>query len=175
MRHLFVLFCLLFCFQFTQAQIDSKGYNGFEWGSKKSKYNVFHSCTSNQAGDHFQNCELKTKDSLFLNKYKYLFTNFRFYKGELCEINFDLQHSDLAAIVSELTMKFGSPAIKENKTRSEDEYNNYIGYEWQVGDTRILLLNKGKIAPVWCTINSISMQEKYKGPKAVDVEQLIFE
>lgn len=175
MRVLLLIGISFLFFNSSYAQINAKGYDNLLWGTPKNTLINLRNCSSNQAGDEFENCQLSFKDSLFLKKYKYSYSNLRFYQGSLVEVDFDLRHEDLAAIVSSLSTQFGKPLIKENKTRSADPMGNIIGYEWVIGDTKVLLLNKGPHAPAWCTIASVSQKKKYIKKLTVDIEQLIFD
>jgi hypothetical protein len=48
-----------------------------------------------------------------------------------------------------------------------------IGYEWIVGDTRVLIINKGITSPVWCILSSLSQKKAYR-KKVIDIEKIIF-
>lgn len=175
MKPKLLLSCFILFSSFSFAQITSHGFSEIKWKTPKTSFTTLKDCNSSQAGENFENCEYTNPDSLFLHKYKYSFANFRFYKGKLCETNFDLRHSDLANLISQLTVDFGKPVIKENKVKSPDPDHNVIGYEWIVGDTKILILNKGLRAPVWCILSSVSMKNSFKDQQEIDIENLIFE
>jgi hypothetical protein len=109
-----------------------------------------------------------------LNKYKYIFANARFYNGKLTEIQFDLKHKDLAALISNLTELLGRPTIKEKRHEALDKENQSTGYLWVIGDTHVFIINDGNKVPAICIISSVSMRSKYP-ENTLSLEKLIFE
>jgi hypothetical protein len=173
MKPILFLSIILLFYQTASSQISATGIERYKWGTAKSSVKALVNCSTSDAGAGFENCQVSVPDSLFLGKYKYSFFNLRFYKGKLSEINIDLKHKDLASLVSELTVKFGKPAIKENTVSFDETQEDMIGYEWITGDTKLLILNKGTYNPVWCTFSSISMKKTI--PTEKDLGKLIFE
>lgn len=167
-----LLICSLFI-KCSFAQIKPTGYANYNWGEAKKNVPVS-DCSTKTAGEHFENCSMRSADSLFIGKYKYSYSNFRFYNDKLLELNFDLAHTDLATLVADLTIKFGYPKVKENKQDADDTNSMIIGYEWNVGDTHILVVNKGRLYPVWCTLSSIK-QRKLIRDNSLDVEKILFD
>jgi hypothetical protein len=173
MKKALFLFLILFPLMLT-AQITRTGYQQYKWGSQHSKLKTLLNCNSKLSGDNFLNCELGTKDSLLLNKFKYQFANARFYKDRLAEIQFDIRHKDLAALISYLTEEHGSPIIKEKRHEALDKENQSTGYLWTIGDTQVFIINDGYKVPAICILSSISVRATYP-PNTLSLEKLIFE
>jgi hypothetical protein len=91
----------------------------------------------------------------------------------LVEVHFDLRFKELGNVVAKLSTDFGSPKILENATTKADTISTTIGYEWIVGDTRVLIINKGTTSPVWCILSSQSQKKSYR-KKVIDIEKIIF-
>lgn len=166
---LFVLFPFL-----LSAQITKTGYAKLRWEQKIESIKNLNNCNSKLSGSEFVNCELQKTDSLFLGKYKFQFFNMRFYKGELCELQFDLKHEDISHIIAELSTEFGTPIIKEKQHKALDADNQSTGYIWVHGDTHILIINDGKRMPAICVLSSNTMKAKLPS-NTLNLEKLIFE
>lgn len=173
LRFSFILF-FLFCINQLHAQINSKGYAQFKWAENKINISNLKNCNNKQSGQDFENCELISQDSLFLLKFKYKFVNLRFYKSQLSEIQFDLYHKDIANIISQLTLDFGSPIIKEKRQVSIEGEEPTIGYVWDIGDTHVLIINDGKLSPSICILSSNKINKTYP-INSLSLEKLIFE
>jgi hypothetical protein len=173
MKHclLFVLLLLPFL---GVSQIHKHGYNDLQWGHPSAKIKNIKNCNAKFSGNEFANCDIISKDSLFLNKYKFLFCNARFYKDNLAEIQVDISHSDLAALISQLTKDFGSPTIREKKHQALDKENQSTGYTWTVGDTQIFVINDGIRVPAICVLSSINIRKTYPA-NTLTIDKLIFE
>lgn len=174
MKKLIILFSIFFVPIFSSAQISKTGYNKLTWGQLKENTNGLSNCNSNLSGSDFINCDLVSKDSIFFDTYKYQFANVRFYKSQLCEVQFDLKHSDIGNVIAELSKKYGNPKIKEKKFRALDEENHSTGYQWNIGDTEVFIINDGIKMPAICIISSISIKSKYPA-NTLSLEKLIFE
>jgi hypothetical protein len=157
----------------ANAQIASTGYKIYSWGSNKNTIPVLAKCSQTNAGDQFSNCEINNKDSIFYAGFHYSYCNFRFYKEALVEVHFDLRFNELGGVVAKLSTDFGAPKILENATTRADTLSTTIGYEWIVGDTRVLIINKGIASPVWCILSSQSHKKAYR-KKVIDIEKIIF-
>ncbi len=173
MRHCFV-FLLFLLPMFSVAQIHKHGYQEFQWGQTSAKTKNIKNCNAKFSGNNFANCDIISKDSLFLNKYKFLFCNVRFYNDKLAEIQVDISHKDLAALISQITKEFGSPIIKEKKHQALDKENQSTGYTWTVGDTQIFIINDGVRVPAICVLSSISIRKTYP-ENTLTLDKLIFE
>lgn len=173
-RLVLCIFLTLIAFASSYSQINKHGYNQFKWGQSYVNTKDFQNCNTKLSGQEFINCDVYSLDSLFLKKYKFQFCNFRFYKNELSEIQFDLKHADIASVISNLTKAFGSPQIKEKKHQSLDKENHSTGYKWIIGDTQVLIINDGENVPAICVLSSISIQSKYPA-NTLNLEKLIFE
>lgn len=173
MKHYFV-FLLLVLPLFSMAQIHKYGYQEFQWGQSSAKTKNIKNCNAKFTGNNFANCDIVSKDSLFLNKYKFLFCNVRFYNDKLAEIQVDISHKDLAALISQITKEFGSPIIKEKKHQALDKENQSTGYTWTVGDTQIFIINDGVRVPAICVLSSISIRKTYP-ENTLTLDKLIFE
>lgn len=156
------------------AQITKSGYGQYKWGQLHAKTSGLINCNSKLSGSDFENCEIDAKDSLFLNKYKYIFCNTRFYKGKLAEIQFDIAHKDLADVISAITQEFGKPVVLEKNHQALDKENQSTGYQWNIGDTRLFIINDGNKVPAICILYSNSMRASYP-PNTLSLEKLIFE
>ncbi len=173
MKHYLVFLLLIFPF-LGISQIHKNGYNDYQWGQTSAKIKNIKNCNAKFSGNDFANCDIVSKDSLFLNKYKFLFCNVRFYKDKLAELQVDISHSDLASLISHLTREFGSPTIKEKKHQALDIENQSTGYTWIVGDTQIFVINDGIKVPAICVLSSISMRKTYP-INTLTLDKLIFE
>ena len=170
------LISLLFVFIFSvaDAQIKSNGYNDFIWSQNKEQIKNLVNCNSKQAGTGFEICEYASKDSLFLGKYKYKNVSIRMYQNKLSELQFDLNHADVAAIIAELSIQIGKPEIKEKKQISIEGEEASIGYIWELGDTYVLIINDGRLSPAICVLSSKKIKNTYP-INTLSLEQLIFE
>ncbi len=173
MKHLFVFFLFISPI-LGNAQIHKHGYQEYQWGQSSAKTKNTKNCNAKFSGNDFANCEIITKDSLFLNKYKFLFCNVRFYNDKLAELQVDISHADLAALISQITKEFGSPIIKEKKHQALDKENQSTGYTWTVGDTQIFIINDGVRVPAICVLSSISISKTYP-ENTLTLDKLIFE
>jgi hypothetical protein len=171
-------YCLLFVLLLLPflgvSQIHKHGYHNYQWGQSSVKIKNIKNCNAKFSGDDFANCDVISKDSLFLNKYKFLFCNVRFYKDNLAELQVDIRHSDLAALLSQFTREFGSPVIKEKKYQALDKENQSIGYIWTYGDTQIFVINDGVRVPAICILSSINIRKMYP-EHTQTLDKLIFE
>lgn len=174
MKKFVILFSFFYLPLMVSAQISKVGYNKFTWGQTKEVTKEILNCNSKLAGSDFINCDLQSKDSLFLDKYKYQFANVRFFNSQLCEIQFDLKHADLGNVIAEISKKYGNPTIKEKKFSALDEHNHSTGYRWNIGDTEVFIINDGTRMPAICIISSISLKNKYPA-STLSLEKLIFE
>lgn len=173
MKH-YLIFLLLVLPLFGVSQIHKQGYQEFQWGQSSAKTKNIKNCNAKFSGNNFANCDILSKDSLFLNKYKFLFCNVRFYNDKLAEIQVDISHRDLAALISQITKEFGSPIVKEKKHQALDKENQSTGYTWTVGDTQIFIINDGVRVPAICVLSSISIRKTYP-PNTLTLDKLIFE
>ncbi len=173
MKKIVTLFFILFPL-FLSAQITKSGYDKLKWGQAIESVKNISNCNSKLSGSEFVNCELSKSDSLFMAKYKYQFFNLRFYKGQLCELQFDIKHEDIGHIIAELSKEFGNPIIKEKQHKALDSDNQSTGYVWVSGDTHILIINDGKRMPAICVLSSNSMKAKLP-ESTLSLEKLIFE
>lgn len=156
------------------AQITKQGYNQFKWGQLKQTTKGLGNCSNKLSGSNFENCEVQTKDSLLLNQFKFIFCNLRFYKNQLSEIQFDINHKDLGSLISYLTKNYGNPVIKEKAHKALDIENHSTGYSWIIGDTNVFIINDGIKAPSICILSSISIRKNYP-ENTLSLEKLIFE
>ncbi len=173
MKIIFAFF-LLFAPLLLTAQVSKSGYGQFKWGQLHAKTTMVANCNSKLSGKDFMNCDLVNTDSLFLKKYKYIFCNVRFYKEKLAEIQFDINHQDLAAVISAITNEHGSPIVKEKKHEALDKENQSTGYLWIIGDTQVFIINDGNRVPAICILSSISLRKTYP-ENTLSLEKLIFE
>lgn len=155
------------------AQVAKNGYNGITWGTEKSKIQGLNNCNASFAGKNYENCSVPS-DSLLLGKFPMLFLNYRFYQDKLVEVNIDIDRAKLAYVVAELTMKYGSPAVREKMDDANNRANNFTFYEWTYGDSRIVLFDKGMNLPVWCTISSLKYKKMIKTGEEDDIQKLLF-
>lgn len=174
MKKITILFSVFLLPFISNAQISKAGYKDFKWGQLESATKGLMNCNSKLSGSEFTNCDITSKDSLFYKNFKYQFCNVRFFKGKLCEIQFDLNHADIASIIASFTQQFGKPIIKEKKHKALDEENQSTGYQWKVGDTEIFMINDGRRMPAICILSSISAKINYPA-NTLDLEKLIFE
>lgn len=171
----FIILLSIFCIPFYSfSQISKSGYSSFKWGQSKESISQLKNCNNVLSGSDFSNCDVISKDSLFDGKYKYQFANLRFYKSQLCEIQFDLKHADIGNIIADLTKEFGNPKIKEKKYKALDEENQSTGYVWIIGDTEVFIINDGTRMPAICILSSISIKSTYP-ENTLSLEKLIFE
>ena len=170
----YLIFLLMVLPLFSFSQIHKRGYGEFQWIQSSTKTKNIKNCNAKFSGNDFANCDIVTNDSLFLNKYKFLFCNVRFYKDQLAEIQVDINHADLAALLSQLTKEFGTPIVKEKKHQALDKENQSTGYAWTVGDTQIFVINDGIRVPAICVLSSISMRKLYP-ENTLTLDKLIFE
>lgn len=173
MKHCIVLFLLLSPL-LSISQISKSGYQQYSWGQSQVKTKNIANCNTKFSGTDFSNCDYLTSDSLFLNKYKFIFCNFRFYQNKLSEIQFDIKHKDLANVIADLTTSFGSPVVKEKKHQALDKENQSTGYIWNVGDTQIFVINDGNKVPAICILSSINIRNNYPA-NTLTLDKLIFE
>lgn len=172
MKNYIVLFILSPLLSF--AQISKSGYQQYKWGQSQATTKNIANCNTKFSGTDFSNCDYIVSDSLFLNKYKFIFCNFRFYQNKLSEIQFDIRHKDLANLIAELTTSFGSPVVKEKKHQALDIENQSTGYIWNVGDTQIFVINDGKKVPAICILSSMQIRNTYPA-NTLTLDKLIFE
>lgn len=172
MKKILYLLFILLAFN-ANAQITKTGYQIYQWGSSKKSIPVIAKCSQTNAGDKFSNCEINNKDSIFYGNFHYDYCNFRFFQEELVEVHFDLRFKELGAVIAKLSTDFGAPKILENATTHADTLSTTLGYEWLLGDTRILIINKGATSPVWCILSSQSFKKAYR-KKVIDIEKIIF-
>lgn len=168
------LFAFLLSPMLLFAQVKSNGYNNYKWGQARVNTIGLGKCSTQIVDAEFNNCDIISKDSLLFNNIKYQFANARFFKGQLCEFQFDVSHSELGKLIAELSKTYGNPSIIEKKHKALDEENNSTGYKWIVGDTEIFIINDGLKMPAICVINSISLKAKYP-INTQSLEKLIFE
>jgi hypothetical protein len=173
MKIFFALF-LLFSPIALNAQVNKSGYGQFKWGQLHTKTTMLTNCNSKLSGIDFMNCDFVNRDSLFLKKYKYLFCNVRFYKNKLAEIQFDINHNDLASVISALTKEHGLPIVKEKIHKSLDKENQSTGYLWIIGDTQVFVINDGNKVPAICILSSVTIKKTYPA-NTLSLEKLIFE
>jgi hypothetical protein len=171
---IFFAFFLLFAPIVLNAQVNKSGYGQFKWGQLHAKTTMLTNCNSKLSGIDFMNCDFVNTDSLFLKKYKYIFCNIRFYKNKLAEIQFDINHNDLASVISALTKEHGLPIVKEKKHEALDKENQSTGYLWMIGDTQVFIINDGNKVPAICILSSISINKTYP-ENTLSLEKLIFE
>jgi len=174
MKNLKLLFFIFLFPVISFSQINKLGYSTYKWGQKKETTLGITNCNSILSGSDFSNCDITSKDSLFLNKFKYQFANLRFFQSELCEMQFDLKHADIGNVIAELSKTFGNPTIKEKKYKALDDENRSTGYVWKIGDTEVLIINDGTRMPAICVLSSISIKAKYPA-STLSLEKLIFE
>ena len=174
MKKFIILFSIFIIPIYSFSQINKSGYSKFKWGQAKETVSELKNCSNLLSGSDFSNCDITFKDSLFNGKYKYQFANLRFYKSQLCEIQFDLKHADIGNVIADLSKEFGNPTIKEKKYKALDDENHSTGYVWKVGDTEIFIINDGTRMPAICILSSSSIKAKYP-ENTLSLEKLIFE
>ncbi len=169
----FIFLLILILPLFSYSQITGSGYFIYKWGGIKTTYPNLTHCNVTNAGDNFINCEIVSNDSIFLKSFHYDYCGMRFFNQKLSEIHFDLRYKELGSVIAKLSIDLGTPRILENAIHSADTAATTIGYEWIIGDTRVLIINKGPSNPVWCILSSQKIKKTYN-KKVVDIEKLIF-
>ena len=165
----FLVFLLVIAQLETEAQINKTGYNGYNWGINKSAIKGLKDCMPSYLDKEMENCS--ASDLLFLDKYHFDYLNYRFYKQQFMEVNFDFSRAEMGNIISKLTIDFGSPLVKEKKN---PESEGFTAYEWIVGDSKILIIDKGTHLPIWLNISSIKIKNSITSTSELDIEKILF-
>jgi hypothetical protein len=169
-KSVFILVISLITFHLVaEAQISKTGYKGYSWGINKSAIKGLKDCSPSYLDKEMQNCS--ASDSLFLGKYPFEYLNYRFYKQQFMEVNFDFSRAEMGNIISKLTIDFGSPIVKEKKN---PESEGFTAYEWIVGDSRVLIIDKGTHLPIWLNISSIKIKGMVTNTSELDIEKILF-
>jgi hypothetical protein len=174
MRNFLFFIGVLLLSNVAVSQITGNGYASLKWKSSKKSISGLINCSSNSNGLDFDYCELNSKDSLFLQKFKYSFVNLRFYKNQLAEIHFDFPSQNTANLIAFVTEELGNPTVLEKKNKAADDFEFSIGYKWVVAGTEVLIINDGPRNPALCIISSKAIKATYPST-ILNIEKLIFE
>lgn len=151
------------------AQISKTGYDKYSWGANKSNFNNLKTCNPSFVDPEVENCS--ANDSIFLKEFEFEYLNYRFYKKQLFEVNYDFNRNLMTKIISKLTIDLGSPMVKEKKDQG---INNFTAYEWIIGDSKVLIIDKGTKLPIWLNISSIKVKSSISNRSNIDLEKILF-
>lgn len=153
----------------TVAQISKIGFGSYNWGTNKSSFNNLKNCNPSFINPEIENCA--AKDSLFLKKFKFEYLNYRFYKMQLFEVNYDFNRNEMWNIINKLTTDIGSPIVK---VKQDQGMNGFTAYEWFYGDSKVLIIDKGEKLPIWLNISSIKVKSSITNQSDLDLEKILF-